>query len=84
MWDKISKFDKILKYFMNKVKISEESCIGCGLCASLCNEVFELKGGTASIKEGVDVKKNLECIKDAVSNCPTKSIKITKTLIEKN
>ena len=27
-----------------KVKINTEECIGCGVCAQICPEVFELDG----------------------------------------
>ncbi len=59
-----------------KIKINEESCIGCGLCASLCEEVFELEGGKSKVKQNADLDANKECIQEAANNCPTKAISI--------
>lgn len=53
------------------VKVSKEKCIGCGLCASLCEEVFALgKDGKAYVK----AQKKLPCVKEAIESCPTQAI----------
>lgn len=53
------------------VKIDKEKCIGCGLCAELCGEVFEMQGdGKAGVKED----KNIPCVKDAIASCPVDAI----------
>lgn len=54
------------------VKINKAECIGCGLCASICEEVFEMKDGKAYVK--ADCKKNAKCIKDAIESCPVNAI----------
>lgn len=59
-------------------KINKEKCIGCGMCASLCPDVFELKDdGKSSIKARVDIIANEECIKQAVESCPVGAIEKT-------
>ena len=52
------------------VKISKEKCIGCGLCASICPEVFEMEGSKAKVKE----QKDMKCVDKAITDCPAKAI----------
>jgi ferredoxin len=51
------------------IKISSE-CIGCGTCASVCSEVFEMKGAVAKVK----VQKDIPCVKEAIESCPVNAI----------
>ena len=53
------------------VKIDKEKCIGCGLCASVCSEVFEMGD---DMKAKVKSQKNPLCVKEAVESCPTEAI----------
>lgn len=56
---------------MNMVKIDKQKCIGCGLCASICSEVFVMdKDGKAKVKSN----KNLPCVKEAIESCPVNAI----------
>ncbi len=53
------------------VSIDKEKCIGCGLCAELCSEVFEMQGdGKAMVKKD----KDIPCVKDAIASCPVSAI----------
>jgi ferredoxin len=55
-----------------KIQVDKEKCIGCGLCASMCEEVFALgKDGKAFAK----AQKNIPCVKEAIENCPVCAIK---------
>jgi ferredoxin len=55
------------------VKVNKEKCIGCGYCASVCPEVFELgEDGKSQVKKGADLQK--ECIKEAKEGCPVGAI----------
>ena len=57
------------------VKVNKEKCIGCGLCVSLCPDIFELKDdGKSQIKKGADFKKNEKCINEAKESCPVGAI----------
>ncbi len=61
---------------MPKVSVDKDLCIGCGLCADTCAEVFHLEDdGKAGVKEE-GVAANLACAKDAASTCPTEAIKV--------
>ena len=53
------------------IKVDKEKCIGCGLCASLCAEVFEMKDdGKAHVKK----QKDIPCVKEAIESCPVDAI----------
>jgi ferredoxin len=53
------------------VKINAEKCIGCGLCASLCDEVFKMgSNGKAVVK----AQKKIPCVKEAIESCPVSAI----------
>jgi len=52
-------------------RVDKEKCIGCGLCAQICSEVFEMsKDNKANIK----AQKDLPCVKEAVEQCPVNAI----------
>ncbi len=54
------------------VSVDKEKCIGCGLCTSICGEVFEIgEDGKAKVK----AQKDLPCVKEAASQCPVGAIR---------
>jgi ferredoxin len=59
---------------MRKVRIDEGECIGCGSCADICPEIFELNHEL----EKAFVKKpeggDEECIMNAMGECPMSCI----------
>ena len=57
-----------------KAVIDAAACIGCGLCASDCPEVFEMSGEKAIVKGGVPAGKEEAC-RTAATNCPVTCIK---------
>ena len=58
-----------MKYFVN------ENCIGCGLCASICSEVFSLTDQGVAIASGNDVpEEQMESAKEAAHSCPVDAI----------
>jgi ferredoxin len=59
---------------MKNVKV-EPGCISCGSCQFLAPEVFEVTD-TSHVKEGVDIQKFVECIRNAAMKCPVQVIKI--------
>jgi ferredoxin len=53
------------------IKVDKEKCVGCGLCTSICKEVFALgKDGKAIVK----AQKDLPCVKEAIESCPVEAI----------
>jgi len=62
---------------MPKVIVDKDLCIGCGLCADTCPEVFHLEDdGKAEVKSQEAAAANLACSKDAAATCPTEAIKV--------
>jgi len=53
---------------MPTVKIDAEKCIGCGLCESMCADVFELKD------DGKAYVKNASKCKSASESCDCKAV----------
>jgi len=52
----------------------EEDCTACGLCESICPEVFVVEG-IATVIEGADFSKHEDKIIDAAESCPVDVIK---------
>ncbi len=59
---------------MAKVTIDSNTCVGCGLCANLCSDCFELSDeGVAKVK----VEDCSSCdVKDIASQCPVNAISV--------
>jgi len=56
------------------VKVNQKTCIGCGACAAICPEVFEIDDDSmkAKVKSGAD--KKADCIQGAIDGCPVEAI----------
>lgn len=55
------------------VKVDKDKCIGCGLCAGMCPETFQmdLNGKSEVIKDEVT-----DCAKSAADSCPVEAISV--------
>lgn len=51
------------------VKVDTNKCVGCGACASICPDGFEIKNGKAKVKN-----QKADCVDEAIENCPVGAI----------
>ena len=56
------------------IKVDVKKCIGCGLCESICPEVFKLEEIKGEMKAKVTSQKSIPCVKEAIDSCPTEAI----------
>ena len=56
------------------VKINEAGCAGCGLCASLCPQGFEMVDRIAKIRDD-----SVDCIRSVATACPRNVIILDDT-----
>jgi ferredoxin len=69
---------------MVKIIHERKKCIGCGACASVCPEMFEMsKDRLANLKNSKEKNgffevetNNINCIKEVINVCPINIIKI--------
>lgn len=58
-----------------KVVVNKDQCIGCGACAALASNVFEIndEGLSTVITEEI-AEEDVESVNDAIDSCPTSAI----------
>jgi ferredoxin len=57
-----------------RVTVDEETCIGCGLCAEECPEVFEMNDDKVRVKIDEVPEDAVDSCKEAADNCPVEAI----------
>ncbi len=58
-----------------KVMVDREGCIGCGVCAEICPEVFHIADdGLSEVTAEPDGKE--DAVKEAAQSCPVEVIHI--------
>lgn len=61
-----------------KAVVDKDACISCGLCPSICPEVFEMEDdGKAGVTSDVVPKEVEDSAKEAESSCPTSAISVS-------
>lgn len=56
------------------VKVNKDTCIGCGLCASSCQEVFELSSDGKA--HAIAQKCSKHDLKEVAKSCPVSAISV--------
>jgi ferredoxin len=57
--------------------VDKDTCIGCGLCPSICPEIFEMDDdGKAKALDKEIPADNVDSAKDAERECPVDAIKV--------
>lgn len=56
-----------------QVKVNDE-CIGCGLCESVCPQVFQMEGARSVVVDSSD--EYLELAREAAESCPVAAIEV--------
>jgi len=59
-----------------RVKVDDETCIGCGLCAETCPEVFEMVDDKAHAKSDEVPEEFAETCREAAEDCPVEAIQV--------
>ena len=58
-----------------KVKVNQESCIGCGACTSICDSVFSINDdGLSEVIVDTVPEDAVDQAKEAIESCPTGAI----------
>jgi ferredoxin len=59
-----------------KAIIDADACVGCGLCANMCAEVYKMQDDKAIVIGDSIADELLDSAKEAATSCPVEAIKI--------
>lgn len=58
-----------------KIKVNQDACVGCGACANIAEDLFEIDdSGLSKAKNEVVPEGKEEEAKEAIESCPTGAI----------
>jgi len=60
-----------------KAIVDQDACIGCGLCAQVAPDVYEMQGDKAAAKAGEISEEQAESAKNAADQCPVSCITVS-------
>lgn len=60
-----------------KAVVDQEACVGCGICADTCPEVFEMDESVAKVIAETVPEDAGESCREAASACPVEAITVT-------
>lgn len=61
-----------------KANVDKDTCIGCGLCPSICESVFEMDEDGKAVARNPEVSSaNEDEAKDAEASCPVSAITVS-------
>ncbi len=56
--------------------VDVNTCTGCGLCADICPEIFEIKSDVATVKVSPVPEKAETTCREAAESCPVEAISL--------
>ena len=60
-----------------KAVVDQETCIGCGLCAEVAPDIYEMRGDKAVVKMDEIPEDKAEDAKNGADQCPVTAIIIS-------
>lgn len=61
-----------------KIKHEREKCIGCGTCAAICPDNWEMANDNKARPKKTELEE-IGCNQEAANSCPVQCIKITSS-----
>ncbi|HNX11338.1 MAG TPA: ferredoxin [bacterium] len=55
------------------IKVNQDLCVGCGLCANTCPDTFQMNQAG---KSEVISQDNTDCARTAAASCPVEAITV--------
>ncbi|MBN2209907.1 MAG: ferredoxin [Sedimentisphaerales bacterium] len=62
-----------------QAEVNADACTGCGLCVSLCEDVFEMDGDIAVVQLNPIPENLAAAVRDAAESCPVEAISVIET-----
>lgn len=60
-----------------KGNVDKDKCIGCGLCPSICPEIFEMDDDDKAKAKNIDIPEGeIDSAKEAEESCPVNAISV--------